>query len=61
MPKVYRIAFVTCTMVPTNDADCSLVVAYMIYYFMQQHMLLTNEEQHAPTLFDNHLDWDCIV
>jgi hypothetical protein len=47
-------------MVP-SEADCTLIVAYMIYYFMQQYLLATEGDSHSAALFDDRLNWDRIV
>jgi hypothetical protein len=43
-----------------NDTDIAIVVAYILY-FLQEYLLKLQEEERAPALFDDCLDWGRIT
>jgi hypothetical protein len=55
-----RIAFIFDSTM-TNDTDIAVVIAYMIYFYMQECLFNTQGHSWLPALFNDRLDWGRIV
>jgi hypothetical protein len=44
-----------------NDTDIAVVIAYLIYFYMQECLFNTQGRSRLPALFDDCLDWGRII